>query len=252
MTPELPLATGSAPPIRSPSSFERLFTVFSSPGKTFEAIARDPHFILCWCVQIVVAAIFGALLIQRVGIYNMARQALAQNRATQVMPPASYQHALAISAIGMKISFYSAPLWQIVILLILAAVFLGLGNLLLGYEARYKQALGMVSYAYLAMTLYSLVVIAVIGLTANPTSLQITNLVGTNLAFFMDKATTSPFLYALGTHLDIFAVWTVILLGVGLAKLGGKKGKVGGALSVVVVLWLLVILVFSGISTAFA
>lgn len=252
MTPEMPLsATPAAAPRRS-SSLQRIFSVFTSPGKTFEEIARDPHFILAWCVQIVVSVIFGVIVVQRIGIYAMARQALAQNRATQALSASQLQHTLAVTATAMKISFYSAPVWSIVILLVLAAVFLGLGNLLLGYEARFKQALGMVSYAYLVWTLYTLVVIAVVALSPDPSSLQISNLVGTDLAFFMDKATTPAFVYALGTHIGIFVIWLVILLGIGLAKLGGKKGKVASALSVVVVLWLLMILVFSGVTAAFA
>ncbi len=252
MTPEAPLAAGQATaPAPKSTSLSRLFSVFTSPGATFAELARDPHFILAWCVQIVAAEIFGFLMIQRVGVYAMARQAMMQNPATQAMSPAAQQHSLAIAAVGLRVSFYAAPVWSIVVLLILGGIFLGLANLLLGYEASYKQALAMVSYAFLVMTLYTVIAIIVIALSATPSSLQIKNLVGTNIGYFFDPSTTSKFLYALGSHIGIFGIWTMILLGIGLGKLGGKKGRTGSGLSVVVVLWLLYILASSGLASLF-
>ncbi|MGH9412624.1 MAG: YIP1 family protein [Terriglobales bacterium] len=248
MTPEAPLATGQATaPVPESTSLSRLFTVFGSPGATFADLARDPHFILAWCVQIVVAVIYAVTLMQRIGVYALARQALAQSPATAAMSPAAYQHALTLTSTIMSITMYAAPVWTIVLMLILALIFWGLGNFVLGYEARFKQSLAMVSYAYLTMTLFSILSI-IVALFSSPGNFHITNPIGTNIGFFLDKASAGAFLFALGSHLDIFAIWTVILLGIGLACMSGKKGKTGGALSVVVVLWLLYILAASGLA----
>ncbi|MGH9488204.1 MAG: YIP1 family protein [Terriglobales bacterium] len=248
MTPDIPLATGKTAPPKRTTSLSRLFSVFASPGATFNELSEDPHFILCWCVEIVISFIFGVTLVNRIGVYTMARTALAQSPNTQALSAAQLQTTLKVMAVGMKISFLAAPVLTIIYILIIAAIFLGLANFLLGYQANYKQSLAMVSYAFLAMTLYSIIEFIVVLASPNPTSLQFTNLVGTNIGFYLDKNTTSKFLYALGTHVDLFAIWTVILLGVGLAKLGGKKGRVGASTSVVVALWLLCILIFSGLS----
>ncbi|MGH9466995.1 MAG: YIP1 family protein [Terriglobales bacterium] len=252
MTPEAPLASRAAAGDKRSSSFTRLFSVFSSPGATFSELARDPHFILCWCVQVVVSLLVGFTMLHRVGVYALARQALAQRGATQALSGVQLQHALAAAAIGMRFTYYLAPIGTIVVSLIMAGIFLGLVNFVLGYEANYKQSVAVVSYAYLVQTLYWLLTIVVLWLMANPASVTFTNPIGTNLGFFLDKNATSPFLYALATHMDVFAIWTVILLGIGLSKLGGKKGKVSAALGGVVVLWLLYIFVSSGVVALFA
>lgn len=249
MTPEAPLAAGQATaPAPKSTSLSRLFSVFTSPGATFQDLAQDPHFILAWCVQIVVAILSALVLTQRLGIYAMARQGLAQRGNFQALSPEQQAHMLALSATVLRFTVFVAPLGTIVILLILAAIFLGVGNFVLGYEARYKQSLAMVSYAYLTMTLFTILTIIVVLVSASPASVNITNPIGTNLGFFLSRQSAGAFLYALGSHIDLFAIWTVILLGIGLSRMGGKKGKLGGALSVVVVLWLLFILAASGLA----
>lgn len=249
MTPEAPLAAGQATaPAPKSTSLSRLFTVFSSPGATFQDLAQDPHFILAWCVQIVVAIVSALVLSQRIGIYAMARQGLEQRGNFQAMSPSQQAHILALSANVMRFTVFIAPVGTLVVLLVLAAIFLGLGNFVLGYEARYKQSLAMVSYAYLAMTLFSILTIIVVLVSASPASVSITNPIGTNLGFFLSRQSSGAFLYALGSHIGLFTIWTVILLGIGLSRMGGKKGKLSGALSVVVVLWLLYILAASGLA----
>ncbi|MGH7990077.1 MAG: hypothetical protein ACREDS_07830, partial [Limisphaerales bacterium] len=77
-------------------------------------------------------------------------------------------------------------------------------------------------------------------------------LTGSNLAVLFDKNSTGAFLYNLSLHIDIFSIWTAVLLGIGLAKMGGKKGKVGSAVGVVLALWVLYILCAAGLTAAFA
>lgn len=249
MTPEAPLAAGqAAAPAPKSTSLSRLISVFTSPGATFQDLAQDPHFILAWCVQIVVAILSAVVLTHRVGIYAMARQAIEQRGNFQAMSQAQQANVLAVTAKVLHLTVYLAPVGTIVILLILAAIFLGVGNFVLGYEVRFKQSLAMVSYAYLAMMLFTILTIVVVLLSANPASINVTNPIGTNIGFFLSKASVGAFLFALGSHLDLFVIWTVILLSIGLSRLGGKKGRFGGALSVVVVLWLLYVLAASGLA----
>lgn len=232
------------------SSAARIAGVFVSPVRTFTELARDPHFILAWCVQVVVSLGLDIVMVNKVGIFAMARQAMAQNSRLQSLSPAIQAQALSRTAAIMRVTFYVQPLGVIVVLLLLGWIFQGVANFLLGQESRYKQTLAMVSHAYLAQTLYGLLLL--IPLLTNPGNFVLTNPLGTNPAFYLDKATTPAFLYALCTHLDIFSIWVVVLLAVGLAQLSGRKGKFGSALGAVGGLWLLYILVTSGISAAFA
>lgn len=232
------------------SSLARIFGVFVSPGRTFEDVAREPHFILCWCIQLAVGEGVALMMVQRVGIYAMARQAMSQSAAFTNASPELQQQMVARTASVMHYTTLFQPFLIVFFLLLFGWIFQGVANFLLGYEARYKQAMSMVSHAYLAQTLLALITMLVLWL--NPGSYNLLNPLGTNVGFFLDKASTSPFLYALATHLDIFSLWIVILLGVGVAALGGRKGKFLPAFWSVFGLWLFYVLASSGLTAAFS
>lgn len=232
------------------SSAARIGGVFLAPVRTFADIARDPHFILAWCVQVVVSLGLDYAMVNKIGIFALARQALAQNSRLQSLSPAVQAQALSRTAGIMRVTFYVQPLGVILLLLLLGWIFQGVANFLLGQESRYKQTLAMVSHAYLVQTLFGLLLL--IPLFTNPGNFNLTNPLGTNPAFYLDKAATPAFLYALCTHLDIFSIWVVVLLAMGLAQLSGRKGKFGSALAATGGLWLLYILVTSGVTAAFA
>jgi len=234
------------------SSLARIFGTFAAPGPTFAEIAREPHFILCWCVQAIVGVGFAMMMLGKLGAYELARQALMQSPRASAMDPATLQTAIHNSAKVFQYTMYFSPVILIVFLLFLAWIFQGISNFLLGQEARYKQAVSMVSHAYLPQSLLALLAMLVLALMADPTRFQFANPLGSNLGFFLDKSNTSAFLYAFGTHLDVFSLWTVVLLSLGLAKLGGRKGKFGSAFGATASLWLLYCLVTAGVTAAFS
>ncbi len=243
-------APATAAPVRRMSSAARIVGVFVSPGKTFADIVAEPHFIQAYCVIAVLALGSAYALLHRVGAYALARQGVMMSASGRVLSPDQLNKAIAAGAKVLSISFYAAPLTQLVLLLFLALIFLGIANFLLGHEATYKQALAITVHAYLAQALYVALLILVLYLMPNPQAMQITNPLGTNLGYFLDSSTTSPFLYAMATRLDLFTVWTIVLLSIGLSKLG-RKGKFAGAFWAVFSLWLFYALVVSGITAAF-
>ncbi|HUX66809.1 MAG TPA: YIP1 family protein [Terriglobales bacterium] len=234
------------------SSPARIFGTFLSPGRTFADLAREPHFILCWCVQAAAGMGYGAMLLHRVGRYGLAQQAVMQSSRTTALGPAAVQTATANAAKFFPISLYAAPVFTIISLLFLGWIFQGISTFLLGIEVRYKQTLAMVSHAFLVWTVYTLLAMLTLGLMRDPTTFQFTNPLGTNLSFYLNKGSSPAFLYALGSHLDVFAVWALVLLSLGLAKLGGRKGKFGSALAATATLWLFYCLVVAGVAAAFA
>lgn len=234
------------------SSLARLLGVFTSPDRTFADIAREPHFVLCLAVQAVVGAAYWIYMVQRVGAYNLARQALLQSARGRAMDPTAQQQAATISAKVYQFIGYTTPVLVIISALVMGAIILGVSVFLLGHESKYKQALSVTCHALLTQTLFALLAMLLLTLMADPTTFQFTNPIGTNPAFFMDKASSSPFIYAFATHLDLFSLWGVVLLAIGLAKMGGKKGKFAGAFWAIFGLWIFFCLAASGLTAAFA
>jgi len=75
-------------------------------------------------------------------------------------------------------------------------------------------------------------VLGVVSLFAgvDPAGFQARNPVATNPAYFMDPA-GNKFLYAMASTLDVFVIWTIILVGVGFAC--NSKVKRGTAIAIV-------------------
>ena len=67
----------------------------------------------------------------------------------------------------------------------------------------------------------------------------------------MDPASTSKFLYAMATALDIFTFWRIFLIAIGLKAAAGKKLSMGGAVFAVVLPWALVALIGSAMAGMF-
>jgi hypothetical protein len=246
-----PPPAASAPAQRRMSSAARLIGVFVSPGQTFADIAAEPHFVLAWVVMAVAGLAFAYTLMHRVGAAALARQSLLQSARGRAMSPEQINAAVAASAKVFHVTFYAGPVTNILFLLLFGALFLGVANFLLGYEATYKQALAMTTHAYLVQTVNALLMLVVLLLMPNPANFQLTNPLGSNLGYFLNRSTTSPFVYALATRLDLFTFWTILLLAIGLSKLS-RKGKFAGAFWAVFSLWLFYALVISGITAAFA
>ncbi|HET9784428.1 MAG TPA: hypothetical protein VFP94_05635, partial [Terriglobales bacterium] len=137
MTPPSTTSPAAAPPARS-SSAARIIGVFASPGTTFAELAADPHFILCWCIQIVAGLLFAYELMHRVGAYALARQQLMLGSRAQSLSPEQLDKAISTAATVFKVSMWASPVLAIVFMLVMAAIMMGIANFVLGYETRFK------------------------------------------------------------------------------------------------------------------
>lgn len=64
-------------------------------------------------------------------------------------------------------------------------------------------------------------------------------MVATNPGYFMDPATSSKFAYIFLSGIDVFVIWTIILLGIGFSvNSNNKKLSRGTAIGTVAVLFL--------------
>ena len=83
----------------------------------------------------------------------------------------------------------------------------------------------------------------------DPGSLDIRNLIATNVGAFLDKNTTSKGLYALAGSIDVLSFLEIFLLGYGFAKL--NRVKVFFGVAAVMTLWILYVSVKISLSVLF-
>ena len=94
---------------------------------------------------------------------------------------------------------------------------------------KFKQVFAIISWASLVQVIKWLLAIVVVFLK-NPNDFDLTNPLAFNLGAFMDPTTSSKFLRTMAIALDVFAIWGIILVAIGLKAAAGKRLSFGGAL----------------------
>lgn len=232
---------------RQMSSAQRIVAIFYAPVKTLEDIAREPHYYLCWLVQIVVALFFNWTILRRIGAETIIRQALEKRPNPPHLTPVQLAQQAHITSMSMMIM---SPVMVLLTLLILGGLFYAIEYFFLGQPIRFKPVLSMVTHAMLPMTLYALLSSIVLFLTPDPASLPMSNFLASNPGYFFSSSTTSPVLMALMNRLDIFPIWSAALFGLGTAKVG-LKVKVGTGMKAAFTLWVLWVLLAVGAAAVF-
>jgi hypothetical protein len=76
----------------------------------------------------------------------------------------------------------------------------------------------------------------------NPDDYNVQNPLAFNLGAFFDPNSGSKFVYSLASSLDLFVIWTILLMATGLKAAAGKKLTFTGAMVAVVAPWAIVVI----------
>ena len=120
--------------------------------------------------------------------------------------------------------------------LIWAAVLMGIVKGMMSAPVRLKQVYAILWYSSLPGVIMALLAIAVMFMKP-PDDFNLQNPLVFNPGAFMDQATTSKFVYSLASSIDLFRIWTLVLIGIGLKAAGGKQLSMGGAMTAVFLPW---------------
>ncbi len=231
-------APPEAPARKNP--FQRLAGVLFAPADTFEDIARKPD-VLVPLVLILLISLFSTLvLVPRIDFEESVRQQMEQSGRN--MSPQDMDRAAKMGAAFGKVMAYTGPLWGIAVLVIMASVLL-LAFRMLGGEGGFKQALSVTLYSWIPLALNSVIatIVAFSRESIDPTQMQ--TLVRSNPAFLVDMKAHAV-LYSALASLDLFTIWTLILLSIGFAAVS-RFSKAKSAV-IVVSLWLVTVVVKLG------
>ena len=249
MTPEN--ASAVEPQPAGMGEFSRIVGVFFEPKKTFADIAQRPTWIIP-VILVILAAIGGSMAVsQRIGWERIMRQ---QNEASSRMQQMTPEQRANAEAIQMKLApaiAYGGPVVGVPIYcVVVAAVLLGI-TAIMSAGLRFKQVFAVVAWGGLPRVISSILAVVVVFLK-NPDEFNIRNPLAFNVGAFMDPNGSSKFMYALATSIDLFSIWTILLLATGLKAAAGKKLSFTGALVAVVTPWALLVLCTSALAGAFS
>ena len=246
--PIYPVASAPvAPEFTGPglSEPQRLINTFIAPSKTFTDIRRNAS----WWVPLLLISVFSiaffVMIDKKVGFEQVARSMLASNKAIQQLNPAQQEQAYARTAIGLKVGEYAAPIFILIYVLITAAVLMATFNFIMDAQVSFGQSMAIVMYGWLPGIVSATLAMFALAF-GDSEGFRMDNPIGTNPAHFLDPATTSKFVYAMLTSIDVISIWIIVLIGMGFALNAKKKISVSSAIGAVAVLYIIVKLCGAG------
>lgn len=120
----------------------------------------------------------------------------------------------------------------------------------MGADLKFPTMLAIVTYSglvHLVGTVLAIVLLVAPGL--QPDKYNIANPSGTNIAYYLDPATTNKFLYTMLSGVDAIAIWIIVLMGIGVAAV--SKVKRGTAILTIAGLYLGWKLITGALAAAF-
>jgi hypothetical protein len=214
------------------SQWQRVTNTFTAPSKTFEDIKRGhrswwmPFIIVSLVGYILFAAVTTKIGMQTVSENQMRLDPKTEERMSQ-MPPEQRANATKISVAITQGVFLGTP---ILVLIIVAAGSLGLWgtiNFLFGGKATYGSIFAVWMFATLPTIIKTLLGVVVIYAGTAPESFNIRNFAPTNAAAFLNPMDTNKALYSFLSSIDVISIWSMILLGIGIAIVAGVKRTSG-------------------------
>jgi hypothetical protein len=237
------------PAEEAPKSFvSRVIGVFVSPGETFADIVRKPDIVAPLLISIASTIAFSEVMIAKIGMERIVRMQLEQSGRMSQMTPDQIDQAVSQGAkFGAILTHVIGVVGAPIGILIIAAIGLGIANLIFGAKTKFGTAFSVACYANMISVVGALVGIAVM-FFGDPEHFNPNAPVPTSLAFFMDQAHTSKALFALGTSLDLFTFWYMAILGIGFAATTGGRSKSSSVFFAFLAAWAVYVLAKVGIA----
>lgn len=215
----------------------RVFGVFYEPGKVFADVAERPR----WLVPIILAILFGLSLTyaisSHIGWEMTIRQTLANNPRVAEMPADQREKAVATGAKFASIAgWVGAVVGPPFFTLIIAGILTGIFNGLVGTELKFKQMFAISAYAFLVRGVYSLLLILIMYLKP-PEEFNIA-VSPFSPAAYMSRQDNPKWLMSLAGSLDLFTLWTIVVLAIGFAA-AAKKLSFSKSLTTIGIPWLI-------------
>lgn len=226
------------------SEVARVVDAFVAPSKTFADIRRSATWWLPFVIICILGLGFAYTVLHKIGVPTLVdsvvhSSASLGDRLANATPD---QAAKIRSSIEMQFRFmYIAPVFVLIVALIVAGLFLGTANFIFGGKANYKQMLAVWFYGTLPLIFISLLTIITIFAGMQSDSFNIKNTVGTNVGYFLQGGDSPHWLSTLLSSVDIFAIWSAILLTIGVSIVAGIKRS---SAAIVVFGWWAVYVIF--------
>lgn len=242
-TPALPEET-----VTALSEGQRLLYTFTAPSKTMSDLRRNASWWVPWLLISLVSIAFSYTLDKKIG-WGQAMETAIQSspRAVEKMDkysPAQREKLTQAQETFARIKGYATPISTLLLLVAVAGALLGLFNFGFGAKLSFGELMGVTAYSFLPSIFYTLLLILLLFLV-QPEAFNIQSPAATNLGYFIPPS--SPFLKILLEVFDVFALWQVFLLAIGVSQL--SKVKKSTAFAAIFSAYFIFYLILAGVVT---
>ena len=218
-----------------------ILDIYLAPSKVFHALKEKPRWVLPLVIVLVVVALAAVLTMSFAREEIMARQqeALQERGLTEEQMAQAMQFtqgpAVAVTAAVSAVIFTGC-------LLAIFAVVVNLFVPLFGGESGFKRVFSVICFAALVMVPAAILKLVLIATTRSP-------YVTTSLALLAPGLAKTSFLYQLLAGFDIFTIWEMILVAMGISITNNIVRK--NAYILVFLIWIVSIFVGIGLGSVF-
>ena len=229
---EVQPVAGAAPTGPGLSQMQRVTGIFSAPSKTFEDIKRgNRSWWMPWVIMAVVGYLFFAAVTTKVGMQTVVDNqsklmSESQQEKMAQMPPEQRAITAKWTLYVTEGAFAASPIIVLIVAAIVSLVLWGTINFVFGGKASFGAVFAVWFFANLPSIFKSLLGIIVI-FAGSTETFNIKNFAPTNAGAFLSATETNKAIYALATSLDIVTIWSLFLMGMGIAIVAGVKRSSG-------------------------
>lgn len=232
-------------------AFGRIIGAIVNPRPTFEDIARKPSWLLPLLLLIILSLSITYIFGKRVGWRAFMEKQLAQNSRVQQLTPQQREQTLETQVkVAPIIGYVFGVIGFPIIVVVIAAIFMGIFNATSSAALDFKTSLGVVTHSWMPYVIASLLGILILYLKP-PDQIDLQNLVASNAGTFL-SSDAPKWLLSLCTSLDIFTFWVLGLTAFAYSAVRPKKIKFSSALTWIVGIWVVFVLVKVGFTAMFS
>ena len=220
--------------------FSRIAGIFFEPRKVFGFLNMKPSWLIAFIFILVISVIIAEIILPQSLL--MQKDIVAKIPRLASAPPDVQERILGniteittskrISAAVNEIIFKNLP-----VLFLLTSLVYFFGNIIFGGESSYKRVLSVVTYTSFVTVLGAIIKTPLI-IVKNSANIK------TSLALLMPEGDFTQIRFVLLSFVDIFFIWQLILIAIGLTVL--YKFSTGRAYAATIISWLILVLFFSG------
>jgi hypothetical protein len=233
-----PVAVPESQPTDRPETgaLGRITGVVVSPTRTLGEIARRPTWVVPLLTLCVLSIVVSGLLAQKTDWRSFFERQMSKNSRFDQMPQDQKDNILEKQVqYGPKFAFAFGVIFTPIFVLFITLVYWGAFNLFNGAALTFKTAFGIVSHAFVALIISSLLAIIILLIKPHGEVDPEHFLASSLAAFLPDDA--PKWLASLGQSLELFWIWTLALVAIGFSAASPKKIKPAGAFLTVYGMW---------------